>query len=131
MYKFENKKPLKKILYIEDDAAVAEVVLEILEFENYDVITDSGRFMHQHLKKEHIGLVLIDEGLSWCWGSDLCREIKDNNATAHIPVIMISSANEIDRIAAKCGADTYIRKPFDMYDVIDTVNQYYREPGKS
>ncbi|SEM19395.1 chemosensory pili system protein ChpA (sensor histidine kinase/response regulator)/two-component system, OmpR family, phosphate regulon response regulator PhoB/two-component system, OmpR family, alkaline phosphatase synthesis response regulator PhoP [bacterium A37T11] len=118
---------MKKILYIEDDAAVAEVVLEILEFEDYDVITDSGKFLHSHLKNHQIGLVLVDEGLSWCWGSDLVKEIKANPDTAGIPVVMISSANEIDKIAERCGANAFVRKPFDMYDVIDIVNEYYKE----
>ncbi len=38
---------------------------------------------------------------------------------------MISAVREIDDIAQHCGANTYIRKPFDIYDVIDAVNAHY------
>jgi len=51
--------------------------------------------------------------------------LKADQKTAHIPVVLISALSNIDEIATACGADGYIRKPFDIYDVIDTVSQYY------
>jgi len=115
----------KKILYIEDDPDMAEIVSEIMQFEQYDVITDSGKSMYKFLADEQIGLILMDEGLSWCWGSNLCRELRANEETAHIPIIMISAVREIPDIAENCGANAYIRKPFEIYDVIDAINQHY------
>jgi DNA-binding response OmpR family regulator len=115
----------KKILYIEDDPDMADIVSEIMQFEAYEVITDSGKSMHRLLKDNDFGLILMDEGLSWCWGSSLCNEIRSNARTAHIPIIMISAVREIDDIAQHCGANAYIRKPFEIYDVIDVVNDYY------
>lgn len=120
---------MNNVLYLEDDEEVAGLVLEILEFEKFDVVTDSGRAMDKLLKEHNFGLVLIDEGLAWCRGSDLCRKIKQHPETAHLPVLMISAYAEIDVIAELCGADAYIRKPFDMYDVIEMVQLYYREPA--
>lgn len=115
----------KKILYIEDDPDMADIVSEIMQFEEYEVITDNGKSMHRLLKDNDFGLILMDEGLSWCWGSSLCQEIRSNVQTAHLPIIMISAAREIDDIAQHCGANAYIRKPFEIYDVIDMVNDYY------
>ncbi|MEC3878671.1 response regulator [Parapedobacter sp. 10938] len=115
----------KKILYIEDDPDMADVVAEIMQFEDYEVLTDSGKAMHRLLKDNHIGLILMDEGLSWCWGSSLCKELRSDEKTASIPIIMISAVREIDNIAAHCGANAYIRKPFEIYDVIDVVNNHY------
>lgn len=115
----------KKILYIEDDADMVDFVSEIMRYEAYEIITDSGKSMYKLLAENHVGLILMDEGLSWCWGSNLCRELKTNQWTANIPIIMISAVREIDDIAKDCGANAYIRKPFDLYDVIDVVNVHY------
>ncbi|SFB84835.1 two-component system, OmpR family, alkaline phosphatase synthesis response regulator PhoP [Parapedobacter composti] len=120
---FRMKK--KKILYIEDDTDIADIVVEIMRFEEYEVIIDNGKLMYKHLKEHDIGLILMDEGLSWCWGSTLCKELRERDDTAHIPIIMISAVREIDDIAQHCGANAYIRKPFEIYDIIDAVNQYY------
>lgn len=104
---------------------MADIVAEIMQYEEYEVITDSGKSMYKYLKNNDIGLILMDEGLSWCWGSNLCRELRSNEETANIPIIMISAVREIDDIAQHCGANAYIRKPFEIYDVIDAVNDYY------
>lgn len=115
----------KKILYIEDDPDMAEIVSEIMQYEHYEVITDSGKSMYKYLAGGEVGLILMDEGLSWCWGSNLCRELRSNKDTAEIPIIMISAVREIQDIAANCGANAYIRKPFEIYDVIDAINEHY------
>lgn len=119
----------KQILYVEDDGDMLEVVAEFMQFEDYQVITDSGKSIEKKLKQYPIGLILLDENLNWGWGSDLCRALKANTETAAIPVVLISAIQNIDQIAEHCGADTYIRKPFDIYDVIDVVNQFYITPS--
>ncbi|MGK6351547.1 response regulator [Parapedobacter sp. DT-150] len=115
----------KKILYAEDDGDMLEVVSEFMQFEEYEVITDNGKSIKKKLKQHPIGLILLDENLNWGWGSDLCRELKADDETANIPVILISAMRNIDEIAQECGADAYIRKPFDIYDVIDVVNEHF------
>lgn len=104
---------------------MTDVISDIMEYEEYQVITDSGKSMNKILKENKVGLILMDEALSWTWGSDLCRELKGSSDTSNIPVIMISAAREINVIAQNCGAVGYIQKPFDMYDVIDMVNEHY------
>ena len=118
----------KKILYAEDDGDMLEVVSEFMQFEDYEVITDNGKSIDKKLQQYPIGLILLDENLNWGWGSDLCKLLKSNRKTADIPVVLISALSNIDKIAETCGADGYIRKPFDIYDVIDTVNEHYHEP---
>src|SRR5690606_37923519 len=128
----EKKKSIKmkkQILYVEDDGDMLEVVAEFMQFEDYQVITDSGKSIEKKLKQYPIGLILLDENLNWGWGSDLCRSFKANTQTAAIPVVLISAIQNIDQIAEHCGADTYTRKPFDIYDVIDVVNQFYITPS--
>jgi len=115
----------KKILYVEDDGDMLEVVSEFMKFEDYEVVTDNGKSTWEKLQQHAVGLILLDENLNWGWGSDLCMLLKADQKTSHIPVVLISALSNIDEIATACGADGYIRKPFDIYDVIDTVSQYY------
>ncbi len=115
----------KTILYVEDDHDMKDVVCDIMAYEDYDVITDSGKQLENLLKTHKVGLILMDEVLSWTRGSDLCLVLKENEETRHIPIVMLSAAREIEEIAQRCGAVDYIQKPFDMYDVIDKVNEHY------
>ncbi len=130
--------PERTILYIEDDENTAEVVTEILELEHYRVITDNGHEMHRIIRRQPIGLILMDENLIWCWGSSLCNEVKEDPVSSHIPVILVTLAPGIDKIARNCGADDYLAKPFNIYDIIQKVNKWFladpihsfRQPGE-
>lgn len=115
-----------KLLYIEDDKDISELIAEILEYEHYEVITDNGKSMFQILKENQVGLILLDQRLFWTTGSQLCMELKANPETKDIPVIMISSAANIEDIAQSCGAIDFIKKPFDMYDAINMVAKYFQ-----
>ncbi|MFC3196397.1 two-component system response regulator [Parapedobacter deserti] len=115
-----------KLLYIEDDKDVSELIAEIMEYENYEVITDNGKAMFEIIKENPIGLILLDQRLFWTTGSQLCLALKANPATKDIPVIMISSAIDIADIARSCGAVDFIKKPFDMYHAINMVAKYFR-----
>lgn len=116
----------KKILYAEDDSDMLDIVSEFMRFEDYEVITDNGKSIQKKLKQHDVGLILLDENLNWGWGSDLCRELRANSETADIPVVLISALKDVDAIAEQCGANAYIRKPFDIYDVIDMINLHYQ-----
>lgn len=114
----------QKLLYIEDDEGISELIAEIMEYEHYEVITDDGKSMFRILGENQIGLILMDQRLFWSTGSQLCMELKAKPETKDIPVIMMSSSPDIERIALSCGASGFIKKPFDLYDVIDTVGRY-------
>lgn len=116
-----------KLLYIEDDKDVSELMAEIMEYEDYEVIIDNGKSMFKILEEQPVGLILLDQRLFWTTGSELCQALKAKTETKHIPVIMISSAPNIDYIAHTCGAQDYIKKPFDMYDAIAMVAKYFRQ----
>lgn len=120
----------KKILYTEDDGDMREIVTDLMQLEDYEVITDTGESIEKKLKQHAIGLVLLDEVLDCGLGSDFCSLLKSDEQTAGVPVILISAVPKIDEIAEQCGADGYIRKPFDIYDVIDMVAAHYREPSR-
>jgi len=116
---------MKKILCIDDDADFAHMIADVLQPEGYQVKIDGGKNMHHLLRTDHYGLVLLDEHLLWMWGSDLCRELKQDPATQHIPVAMVSAADDIAKIKDRCGAEAYVKKPFDLNHFLSVVNQLY------
>lgn len=115
-----------KLLYIEDDKDVSDLITEIMEYEQYEVIADNGKALFKILEENRIGLILLDQRLYWTTGSELCIALKSNPETKDIPVIMISASPHIAQISRSCGAVGYIRKPFDMYEAIDMVAKYFR-----
>jgi len=116
---------MKSILCIDDDADFATMVADVLQSEGYHVKIDTGKNMHNILKAGNYGLVLLDERLMWMWGSDLCLELKQDPVTKHIPVAMVSAADDIAKIKERCGADAYIKKPFELNSFLMLVNQLY------
>lgn len=66
-------------------------------------------------------LILLDEFINDRPGHRLCLQIKEVKALKHIPVIILSTANDIELIASECKANDYIRKPFEVSDMVAKV----------
>ncbi|WCT13196.1 response regulator [Mucilaginibacter jinjuensis] len=103
-----------KILVIEDNKDILEVLNIILTDDGYEVISCDDGTSIDNLKNINPGLILMDELLPSVKGSELCLRVKNDDELKHIPVILISAAQSIESIAGKCGADAYVAKPFDI-----------------
>src|ERR1035437_9090057 len=107
-----------KILVIEDDKDIRDIIIFILEEEGYEVIASEDSRILKSVLDFSPYLVLIDNWLTeWktdATGAQLCRELKSNKATSHIPVIIMSAVSNIKEIAEAGLADAYLKKPFDV-----------------
>jgi two-component system phosphate regulon response regulator PhoB len=111
----------RKILIIENDQEIRSIVEYILQEENFitlctpepDSLTDIIGFMPE--------VILIDEFINSKPGHRLCLKIKQENLLKHIPVIVLSTANDIELIVAECQANDYIRKPFDVEEMVQKI----------
>jgi CheY-like chemotaxis protein len=116
--------PLKKILIVEDDPDILDLIETILRLEGYAVI----RINRPVPIKEVIGikpdLVILDYLLPYGPGSDLCLEIKTNPVTRTIPVILFSASLSLAEIASASGADDFIAKPFDLDQFLGLVSRW-------
>jgi two-component system phosphate regulon response regulator PhoB len=111
----------KKILVIEDDKDIRETIVYILEEENYEV---------KSINDFNPNLVLLDNWLT-DWKSDangqqLSKQLKSDPATSHIPVIIISAVSNVKEIAEAGQADGYLRKPFDLTELVDIVKKHIK-----
>lgn len=113
------------VLYIEDDINMQILLSDILKYEGIGVIVDNGMNIAKILEENNVRMIFMDENLGAYRGSDLCSQIRTFPAYDHIPIVMISGIWNISTIAQNCGAQHFIRKPFDMYDVISTLSTHY------
>ena len=117
-------------ILIVDDLAPNIHLLEVkLQAEYYDVLT--ARSGHQALEiaeKEKLDLILMDAMMPGMNGFEACEKLKQNPATWHIPVIMVTALEETkDRIAGlEAGADDFITKPIDDFNLMARVRSLLR-----
>jgi len=120
----------KKILVIEDDKDIRDTIAFILEEENYQVISSGDSKILKTVTELNPDLILMDNWLTE-WKSDangqqLSKMLKTNAATSHIPVIIISAVSNIKEIAEEGLADTYLKKPFDMTELVAVVKKHIK-----
>lgn len=111
---------MKKVLIIEDERDLAELLAFNLEKDGYSAtcIHDGKQGLERALT-EKPDLILLDLMLPGLLGTEVCKELRKNPLTTRIPVIMITAkGDEIDRVVGfEVGADDYIVKPFSMREV--------------
>jgi len=116
----------KKVLIVEDDANIRELLRLYLEKDGFEVygVGDGGNALREY-KKVEPDLVLLDIMLPVMDGWQVCREIRKDSA---IPIIMLTAKGEtMDKITGlEMGADDYIVKPLDMKEVIARVHAVMR-----
>lgn len=117
----------KKILNVEDEESLLRLENFLLTSQGYEVTgVADGSAALEALVSTKPDLVLLDIMLPGIDGYEVCRQIKANEATRHIPVIMLSSNNSKEDLvkADLVGADGYITKPFKSAMVIETIQRF-------
>lgn len=113
----------KKILIVEDDALMLEVLSYILINNGYEVISlTSGSEVFNNIKTNHPDLIILDAILPGIDGIQICQLLKLNKATHDLPVIICSTDEAIDESLKTKGApDDILHKPFDINCLIEKV----------
>jgi DNA-binding response OmpR family regulator len=115
----------KKVLIVDDEAAFADSVAEILKIKNYDVIVAANaEASFEALASETPNIVLLDVNLPDKNGFEVLRIIKASRDFRRIPVVLITGdiAVHVDRAFSE-GADDCIFKPVDMDKLVYTINR--------
>lgn len=112
-----------KIVVIEDNPDILEVVAFILNGDGHEVLLCEDGSIVDNLHNVKPELIFMDELLPGKRGSELCRQIKANDAIKHIPVVLISTMPHLEKIAQKCGADAYLEKPFNISSLSEIIER--------
>jgi DNA-binding response OmpR family regulator len=115
----------KRILIIDDDEDILEVLSLILQNEGYQVILANDETAAGNLLAINPDLVLLDLRLagSQKGGAEICAEIKSAGHLRHLPVVLISAEENVHHIAQECGANAYVQKPFDIRELLTQVSR--------
>lgn len=118
---------MKRILIIDDDPDIRTVMNLSLKKHGYDVETASGKDEAlEKLDQFRPHVVLLDVLLSGSDGRNICREIKDKEATQNLPIIMVSAHPGAAENIGIYGADDFIGKPFTVDALLVKVDKVLR-----
>jgi DNA-binding response OmpR family regulator len=116
---------MKKILIIDDDPDILDAVQITLETEGYNSdITTKGDETYKKIDAYNPDLIILDVLLSGNDGRTICKNLKKNEKTKKIPIIMISAHPTAKDSTKECGADSFIAKPFSITTLLDEVKKY-------
>lgn len=110
---------LMKILVVDDELDICELLQYNLETEGYEVVTANSAEEALALPLNDYALILLDVMMGEMSGFQMARKIKDDPSTSHIPIIFITALDDEDNTVKglNIGADDYIAKPLSMKKV--------------
>ena len=107
----------------DDDPAIEDLLSAMVEYGGYHtVVTDASQLLCMK-EKELPDLILLDVWMNGVDGREVCRQLKQQESTRHIPIIIISASRGINRSALQSGADDFLEKPFEMVTLMEKIEQ--------
>ena len=125
--------PKTKVLVVEDDQAISEILVYNLEKAGFDVFKSSdGRDGLNQAQLRLPDLILLDVMLPVMDGTEVCRRLRAQPETATATIIMLTAkAEESDQlIGFSVGADDYVTKPFSIRVLLDRIKALLRRKSK-
>lgn len=124
----------QKILVVDDDPAISEMLTIVLSAEGFDTIAvTDGALAVETATREQPDLILLDLMLPGMNGIDICRAIRQHSA---VPIIMLTAKTDtVDVVLGlESGADDYVNKPFKAKELVARIRARLRrtddEPGE-
>lgn len=122
----------QKILVVEDEADLLDLVVYNLRKEGFKPLrAETGEKALEIARTEKPDLVLLDLMMPGLDGLEVCRRLRANEATADIPIVMMTArVEESDAVVGlSVGADDYVKKPFGVKELLARVRAVLRRTG--
>jgi DNA-binding response OmpR family regulator len=123
---------MAKILFVEDDVNLAEMVVEWLTFEHHNVeVVHNGRAGMDRIRLAKYDLVILDRNLPEVDGVEICRAHRSDGGTT--PIIMLTGMNAITdkETGLDTGADDYLTKPFSVKELSARIRALMRRSSRA
>lgn len=113
----------KKILVLDDDLDILVVVQLLFKRKGFDVMAISRwEEVFERVDSFQPDVILLDVLLSGNDGRDICKVLKKKISAKDIPVILFSANPSLGRTASDYLADDFVQKPFEVDDLLETIN---------
>ena len=128
MKKEKNKKNnSQKIFIVEDDPDICELMETIIQSLGYQVQTfKTGTVVERTAMKETPLLIFLDLWMPGIDGLTVLKNLKSNEITCKIPVVIVSAKNSLDKVARQNKADAFLSKPFDIKDLDSIIKKFVK-----
>lgn len=114
----------KKVVLLQDNKDILEIMDQVLEEEGFDVIGSLTTEPIENIDNIDPDIVIVDDHIKGAVkGSQVIKELKSDPETEEIPAVLTSTSNNLAEQAAECNADDFIAKPFGIDDMIDVVKK--------
>ncbi len=112
---------MKTVMVVDDDPGILEALEIVVSEIGYSVVAvgDAKQVLDQAIKHTP-QLILLDLLLSGSDGRDITKNLKANQKTSQIPIILMSADARVQEKSTEAGADGYLKKPFDL-DMLETL----------
>ncbi len=115
-----------RILVVDDESDVVLIIKTTLQAEGYDVASaTNGRDALDEAFETRPDLIVLDVMMPGMTGFEVLRQLKANETTATVPVLMLTGVSDKKKIqeALESGIDYYLVKPFDFDDLLGKIKQ--------
>ncbi len=116
--------PKKKVLVIDDNAGILFVMQKALDLKNYDVHISETFVGVEGVEKIGPDLIYLDVSLVGKDGRDVSKELKIDERTKNIPIVILTAYPNADELAEEAKADDYLSKPFELADLWNMTAKY-------
>ena len=123
----------RKILLIDDEVTLLEVMKTNLEIEGYEVVTEmSGETGLVSALVEQPDVIILDIMMPDVDGWEICQRLRSDHRTKYTPIIMLTALDETHHIVKgfECGADDYLAKPFDNAELFVRIKSVLTKASK-
>ncbi len=114
----------KRVFIADDEVDILDILSLMLKTRGYEVTASSNPNTVFEIGEDALpDIILLDIWMTGQDGRDICKQLKNNPLTEHIPVIFISANSNIEEITTECNAQGYIAKPFEMADMLAMIDK--------
>ncbi len=120
----KNIRPQKNLLVVDDDEGVRHGLKRMLDPYDYQVfLAEDGLTLSRVLETTQIDLIILDVGLPWVDGFEICETLKKHAHFASLPIILLSGRGSLEdrQRGMAAGALKYLSKPFDKEHILEAI----------
>lgn len=116
---------MKRILVVDDDSSILEVLQMMLEEEEYTIETTAiSEEIYRRVDDFQPNLILLDVLMAGIDGRTIARTLKQQDHTRNIPIIMLSATPTVEETALASGGDEFLAKPFEIDALLMLIEKH-------